>query len=303
MLYLPPVATGSIVSPTPLDPRLQQALENPKYWRKAAGLPLVCMDGRPGCAPGSSHGVCGIALPGGTITVAVTAAHLLAQAGVSADFAKVCEIAVDASHCGGFPAGAHRASTAIATSDTNSGCAAADLVAALAINSQHLAGVITELGLACGLSTLDTGLTALEVNATGQQLVDGLEQCGAHVATLEGGHQELAIVFNHRTGWVLDRPALTAQFGDGFQVFLIDAWAYESAAKVSEQVAARYLERVGSQLAGSQLFGGQMVGDISEAALAAAGSFTFAALLALCAPAMPILQVREGEDGGVPRVD
>lgn len=81
MLVLPACATGSIHPDEQLPPGLLPALEVESHWLKAAGKTLVCMDGRPHDVKGADTHPCGIALPGGTITVAVAAAHALTQWG------------------------------------------------------------------------------------------------------------------------------------------------------------------------------------------------------------------------------
>lgn len=284
MLSLPALATGTIGGASPTNEPLFTALTQERYWCPATALPLVCMDGRH-ALPQTDPPVCGVALPGATITVVVSAAHALAQLGLIPNLSDLCELAANPQLGSPFPAGAHRAGE-VSAHAPNSGCAAADLLPEILHHSRKLAVGISELGRACKLPTLDTGIAHFQTASNGRTLIDALERCGATVATLSGAHHEQMVVFNYRTGWTLDRPALAQALGPDLQVFLIDAWAYALVAQAAVALANTYLKRGDSEM---KPLGPQALPTLQ----AAAGSFTFAALLALCAPGMPILRITD----------
>ncbi len=47
---------------------------------------------------------------------------------------------------------------------------------------------------------------------------------------LEGSHNEVVIVLNTQFGTTLDRDALKAEFGDDYQAFNVDVWAFDESA-------------------------------------------------------------------------
>lgn len=49
---------------------------------------------------------------------------------------------------------------------------------------------------------------------------------------LEGTHREVLIVINYRYGETLDREAVRREFGDEYQIFNIDAWAFQNTANL-----------------------------------------------------------------------
>lgn len=69
--------------------------------------------------------------------------------------------------------------------------------------------------------------------STGRELLDVLEQNAPEefVDKLHGEHNEVVAVINKRPGTTLDRDALKEKFGDIYQAFNVDAWAFEEAAR------------------------------------------------------------------------
>lgn len=181
----------------------------------------------------------------------------------------------------GFPAGAHRACLTIASSQTKSGCGAADAVEALTQLSQRHAQQISQLADSCAVATLPEGIASFPTQQ-GRKLVETIAAAGGVIDDLEGKHAEVAIVLNHRQGQVLNRAELARAVGRQLQVFLIDVWAFPQAAKVAQEVAL-HVAGAGER---DVTFEAE---QLRTQLCATMGSFTFAALLALCAPKMPVL--------------
>lgn len=68
---------------------------------------------------------------------------------------------------------------------------------------------------------------------TGAATLETMRRDGAAVETLEGDHNEVAAIINLRKGTTLDRAALNAEFGDTYQAFNVDAWAFQEAAETT----------------------------------------------------------------------
>lgn len=82
--------------------------------------------------------------------------------------------------------------------------------------------IVQNAGARTQFSEGSTLLQVLEKNAK-EEFVD-------HLA---GDHKEVAVVINMRHGTTLDRDAVAAEFGNGYQAFNVDAWAFEEAARVT----------------------------------------------------------------------
>jgi len=67
----------------------------------------------------------------------------------------------------------------------------------------------------------------------GRELLETLQQTAkaAFVDNLTGNHHEVLTVINKKAGTTLDRDALMAEFGENYQAFNVDAWAFEAAAR------------------------------------------------------------------------
>ncbi len=52
------------------------------------------------------------------------------------------------------------------------------------------------------------------------------------IDTLRGTHNEVVIALNTRAGTTLDHEALAAEFGENYEAFCVDAWAFENSARL-----------------------------------------------------------------------
>ena len=52
------------------------------------------------------------------------------------------------------------------------------------------------------------------------------------IDTLCGAHNETVIALNTRVGTTLNHEALAVEFGENYEAFCVDAWAFENSAKL-----------------------------------------------------------------------
>lgn len=79
---------------------------------------------------------------------------------------------------------------------------------------------------------------------TGAETLATMRRDGAAIETLEGDHNEVLAVINLQRDTTLDRATIRTEFGDAYQAFNVDAWAFSEAAEtiaLSENEAAQKL--------------------------------------------------------------
>ncbi|MCE7914054.1 MAG: hypothetical protein DYH15_05065 [Nitrosomonas sp. PRO4] len=76
-------------------------------------------------------------------------------------------------------------------------------------------------------------------------IVQTAQDCGAGYEELVGAHNELGIALNTRSGTTVDRAAIRAKYGPQYDVFVVDAWAFETAAKdINSNGSSEYTQRI-----------------------------------------------------------
>ncbi len=126
-----------------------------------------------------------------------------------------------------------------------SGCGANDKLPAIyefiAKNGEVLRGLAAKLGVEVDDETqqLITGNAGTRSEfSSGAELLATLKEKGGNesVDVLKGGHKEVVAVINKKFGTTLDRNAFEAEFGEGYQAFNVDAWAFEEGARAITQL-------------------------------------------------------------------
>lgn len=121
-----------------------------------------------------------------------------------------------------------------------SGCAANDKLAAVySFISQHgdiLREIAQQLGVRVDDQThllITSNAAARDEFSNGPDLLEALRRMdGARVSTLKGLHREVLVAINTRFGTTLDRDAVNDEFGDNYQAFNVDVWAFPETAKL-----------------------------------------------------------------------
>lgn len=151
-----------------------------------------------------------------------------------------------------------------------SGCAANDKLPAIyAFIAQH-GDVLRDLAAQLGVAVDEPAHLLITSNAAGRDKfsagVDLLEalrhQEGARVSVLKGSHHEVLVAINTRFGTTLDRDAVQREFGDNYQAFNVDVWAFAESAKLSsysggeQEVGQKVAAMVYYNLAVAHVIGG-----------------------------------------------
>ena len=135
-----------------------------------------------------------------------------------------------------YPVGGH---TCEGVSGTASGCGANDKLPAIyAFIAEH-GDVLRSLVGALGSEVTDETHTLIVENAAkrsafsdGSELLTALkDEPDARVSQLVGAHREVLALINNRQGTTLDRDAVREEFGDEYQAFNVDTWAFAASAK------------------------------------------------------------------------
>jgi hypothetical protein len=138
----------------------------------------------------------------------------------------------------GYVVGGHTDSHA---EGEKSGCGANDklplIYKYIAERGDVLRDLTEKLGIAVSddIHELITGNAAARAEfSEGSELFSVLENVAEEefVDRLHGGHNEVIAAINKRKGTTLDRDALKAEFGEEYEAFNVDAWAFEDAAQV-----------------------------------------------------------------------
>lgn len=137
------------------------------------------------------------------------------------------------------PIGGH---TADGASGHSSGCGANDKLSAIYEFIATHGDVLRELALNLGVDADDETHSLIVKNAAerssfseGDELLEEL-RCHqqAKLSVLKGNHREVVAIINTRSGTTLDRDAVRDAFGDDYQAFNVDVWAFPgSAAKLA----------------------------------------------------------------------
>jgi hypothetical protein len=227
-------ARGSI-EPTEVQlQRLDQLVVGVQSWeyfvQTGALIPYGCMDGRPGgrlvpCAAG------------GTLSLVVAADLVGSQDAKDVSTAELTRNVFRTLDARDFPVGDHSAEGA--TGDS-SGCGANDNLRAIYSLLQDTSEEVRQLAGIFGVRPTDEDHSELMANAarrtefsSGSDVLQAMrdESPAENIDTLRGKHQEALIVINKRRGTVLDRDRIAQDYGDDMQLFVIDAWTFEDAAK------------------------------------------------------------------------
>jgi len=76
-------------------------------------------------------------------------------------------------------------------------------------------------------------------------IVQTAQDCGSGYEELVGAHNELGIALNTRSGTTVDRAAIRAKYGPQYDIFVVDAWAFETAAKdINSNGSSEYTQRI-----------------------------------------------------------
>lgn len=192
---------------------------------------LICMDGR----PDEEGERIGVSLPGGGAMAAMAAAKTLRFYGRPFSWQQLVEVSVpcvrrfrharvhgDQAHSDNSDPHSTQATTAETTA---SGCGALDLFHVssmfMADNERAMRRLYGALG---GEKYPDDLVGEGAWGPCGADFLTMYRRLDATTRILSGSHQEEMVVFNRRSGWVVDRQAVVDQFGS-VQVFCVDAWA------------------------------------------------------------------------------
>lgn len=210
---------------------------SPVQWSGTNKMTLVrCVDGR---VPEGGMNPLGPNSAGGTESLFVaddlTAKRFAATDGTTANgYGNVVAFLKTA----GFEIGGHTDSHA---ADDASGCGANDKLALIyAFIAEHgdaLRNVAAAFGVAISDKTHELIITNAEARtefSAGARLLETLRENAdpCFVDELAGGHQEVLTYLNAAPGTTLDRNKITAEFGSEYQVFNVDTWAFEDAARM-----------------------------------------------------------------------
>ena len=230
------IAEGAIEAKAAQAERLEEAVrrlaDGEFHVTVEATIPCKCIDGRPGAnglAPNAA---------GGTETLMVaddlTTKRFAAEDGTTLGHYRSV---VDILQREGYSVGGHTDNHAQGEA---SGCGANDKLPLIydfiARRGDELRSVAESLGLEISDGQHQTILQnagARTEFSKGAELLAALEDmAGADaIDPLVDGHNEVAAVLNFREGTTLDREALAAEFGEGYQAFNADVWSFAKAAE------------------------------------------------------------------------
>lgn len=202
-------------------------------------IPCACIDGRCGCVPRPDSA-------GGSETIMVaddlTTKRFAAEDGTTRG---AYRNTLDFLRRNGLPIGGHD-DNGDHTTDGKSGCGAndrlEDIYRVLATKPEVVRAIASQLGVVADESDHNLIVQNAEGRrefSRGRELLDDLSNCDKDcIDHLEGTHNETVIVINTRYGTTLDRDKLAAEFGDKYQAFNVDVWAFEEAARLTSETDA-----------------------------------------------------------------
>lgn len=222
---------GSIETHERLDEFTERVARGEFHVKTEIKLPCGCIDGRCGCKVRPDAA-------GGTMTM-VVADDLLEQKfagdGTTADMTRNVFWYLREQ---GYEIGDHTAE--IIHGEDNSGCGANDQL-------KKIYGIIADkqeqvraLAGAFGIVSTDEDHAAIIAGAARRtQFSTGREVLGVmvdeageeNIDVLRGDHKEVVAVINHRRGTTLDRDAVAQAFGENYEAFNVDVWAFEEGAR------------------------------------------------------------------------
>lgn len=262
-------------------PELIEKINNGEYqvrieWDESKG-PLIIIQ----CIDGRTFMIIGPSSAGGTMSLAIaedlTTKRYAHEDGTTAGAMKnLVESMVEE----GLPIGGHNGDHA--TGDA-CGCGACDkqpdIYRIIAEKSEVLQQLATDMDVMIPSETSEK-----IANNARQRIEDGGLSSGAELSkvlaenasddsfeTLKGAHKEVLIVVNKKPGTTIDRGAIARNYDGECQVFVVDAWAFEDAARAISPLDAGEAE-------------------IQEK-VAALVYYNLATALALCGPNMQIITI------------
>lgn len=242
-----PNATGTIEADDTQQERLEEYTErvaSGEFHHKTDETTLCkCVDGRT-----CNDAAIGLNSAGGLFSY-VVADDLTSQHFAGEQFTDSIENTVDVLREQGQKIGAHTGSHA---NDEKSDCGANDRIAeiyhCIVINADAIRAMAEEI---LGYSIDDSTHTLITTQAAartdfgkGAENLAEARKGGAQVERLDGGHREVVAVVNLRPGTTFDRTVAQQEFGDNYQAFNIDAWAFLSAAESISQSSDEVAQKV-----------------------------------------------------------
>ena len=195
-------------------------------------IPCGCIDGRCGCSPKPNSA-------GGTESLMVADDLTDKQFRASDDTTLgAYDNVVRFLKKSGYPIGGHDDE---GRADDKTGCGANDKLALMYDVIARKGDAIRTVAESIGIEVSDDTHQLIMRNAAGRtdfsagpELLALLEKYAGTdaVDNLRGSHREVLALINLRAGTTLDRDALTAEFGDDYQAFNVDAWSFHEAAAV-----------------------------------------------------------------------
>lgn len=80
-------------------------------------------------------------------------------------------------------------------------------------------------------------------------VVQTAQESGAAYEELIGKHNELGIALNTKSGTTIDRSAIRAKYGPQYDMFVVDAWAFATAAKdINSNDSDEYAQRIANAI-------------------------------------------------------
>lgn len=221
-----------------LDELTERLQSNEFYVATEEKIPSRCIDGR---SPKGNFADFTPNAAGGTETLLV-ADELTAQrfcddtTDTSSDYARLLDFLQKHDYCCGGHIDSHANSIA-------SGCGANDKLPAIVQFIAEHGDAVRQAAEAIGVSTqTDTHehivtrarqLQKQKSYANGATMLNVLkEKAGEeNVDTLDGAHNEVAVVINMQPSTTLNRQALLQEFGEMYEVFNVDVWSFVETAR------------------------------------------------------------------------
>lgn len=195
-------------------------------------VPFLCFDGRPGAPLGPNTA-------GGSeslyVADALTSGDITGTGTTNQGYQRMLAYLQEK----GLPIGGHTAD-AHHVPEGKSGCGANDNLAAIygfiASEPTLLQDKAAQLGVNISGETMThiiERIRATQEFSNGGELLASLRTAGGNEAApvLHGEHKEVVALINKRAGTTLDRDALAGEFGPDYEVFNLDAWSWEAAAR------------------------------------------------------------------------
>ena len=162
------------------------------------------------------------------------------------------------------------------SNDVTSGCGANDKLPLIYDMIARKGDYIRELATEYGINVDDETHERITVNASARtEFSSGAElrnilnaKTAGEFDHLEGTHKEVVIVLNTVTGTTLDRDAMRREFGDEYQAFNVDVWAFQESANIISTTPDSYE---------------------ATQKVAAMAYYNFATALTLCGPGIRII--------------